>query len=124
MATSPDTVRYVQEALRSDRFQAKAMFGEYALYADGKVVALLCDDRVYVKVHEATQALADCEQAPPYPGAKPHYVVEEGRLREPAFARMLLGLAKALPEPKNKKSSPKPTGKMAAGKTGKTSKGR
>lgn len=102
MATSPATIAFVRQSLRLDRFQLKPMFGEYALYADGKVVGLVCDDRVFVKVHEASKALEGSEQAPPYPGAKPYYVVEEGRLADPSFAAMLLELAKALPEPAKK----------------------
>lgn len=114
MATSPETIRFVQDSLRSPRFATRAMFGEYALYADGKVVALVCDDRVFVKVHDATRDLADCEQAPPYPGAKPHYVVEEGRLKEPAFAKMLLDLANALPAKKAKPPAATKAKKAAA----------
>src|SRR5687768_10006151 len=102
MATTAATVAFVQERLRPPRFVLKPMFGEYALYADGKVVALVCDDRVFVKVHDATKDLANCEQAPPYPGAKPHYVIEEGQLAEPAFAPTLLALARALPDSKKK----------------------
>ena len=101
MATAKSTAGFVQERL-GPRFSLRPMFGEYALYADGKVVALLCDDRLHVKVHEATADLADCELAPPYPGARPHYVVEEGHWGDPAFAATLLRLAKALPTPKAK----------------------
>ena len=101
MATSKATADFVQERL-GQRFSLKAMFGEYAVYAGGKVVALLCDDRLHVKVHDATADLADCELAPPYPGAKEHYVVDEGHWGEPAFAALLLKLAKALPAPKTK----------------------
>ena len=110
MATSTATVSFVQERLRPPRFVLKPMFGEYALYEDGKVIALVCDDRVFVKVHEATAALKECELAPPYPGAKPHYLVEEGRLADPAFAQILLALARALPDPK-KKATPKKAAK-------------
>jgi TfoX/Sxy family transcriptional regulator of competence genes len=116
MATSPQTAAFVQERL-GRRFALRKMFGEYAVYAEAKVVALLCDDRLHVKVHEATAALADCELAPPYPGAKPHYVVEEGRWGDPSFAALLLKLAKALPEPK-KKPSPKKAAKKQSKKTG------
>jgi TfoX N-terminal domain len=63
------------------RFAARAMFGEHALHADGKVVALVCDDRLFVKILPASAELENlCEQGPPYPGAKPHYIVEEGQL--------------------------------------------
>jgi DNA transformation protein and related proteins len=111
MGTSPETVESVLVALRSPRFSAKAMFGEYALYADGKVVALVCDDRLYVKVHAATQALAgDCELGPPYPGAKDHYVLDEGQwMAREDLPQLLARLAKDLPAPKPK---------AKAGKTG------
>ncbi len=32
--------------------RARKMFGEYALYVDGKVVALVCDDHLFVKLTE------------------------------------------------------------------------
>ncbi len=82
MATRKETVDFVLAKLRdSRRFTARAMFGEYALYADGTVVALVCDDRLFVKILPASAELeALCEQGQPYPGAKPHYIVEEGQL--------------------------------------------
>lgn len=82
MATRKETVDFVLAKLRDPtRFTARAMFGEYALYADGTVVALICDDRLFVKVLPASAELeALCEKVQPYPGAKPHYIVEEGQL--------------------------------------------
>jgi len=79
MATQKATIEFLLAKLRpSNRFSARAMFGEYALYADGKVVALVCDDLLYVKIVPARYALEPlCEQGEPYPGAKPHYIVEE-----------------------------------------------
>jgi TfoX/Sxy family transcriptional regulator of competence genes len=82
MATQKETVEFILNRLRdTKRFSARAMFGEYALYADGKVVALICDDRLYVKILPQSRALENqCEKGEPYPGAKPHYLVEEGQL--------------------------------------------
>ena len=55
---------------------AKAMFGEYCVYLDGKPVALVCDDRLFLKPTAAgRELLPDAEEASPYPGAKPHLVV-------------------------------------------------
>ena len=113
----------VLASLRSPRFSARAMFGEYALYAEGRVVALVCDDRLHVKVHPATQALADdCELGPPYPGAKDHYVLDEGQwASRQDLPQLLLKLAKELPAPKPKKAAEKGTTKAGttAAKTGK-----
>jgi TfoX/Sxy family transcriptional regulator of competence genes len=82
MSTHKETVGFILEKLRHPkRFSARAMFGEYALYADGKVVALICDDILYVKILAASNELeSQCEKGSPYPGAKPHYIVDEGQL--------------------------------------------
>ena len=105
VASRQATVDSVLESLGSKRFSAKPMFGEYALYADGKVVALVCDDRLYVKVHAETEPLAkDCELAPPYPGAKQHYVLDEGDwVARRDLPDLLAKLARALPAPAPKK---------------------
>ncbi len=83
---------------------ARAMFGEYALYADRKVVGLVCDDQLYVKIVPASAALEPlCEKAPPYPGARDHYLVEEDQLTQlTALPGILLAVAASLPEPKKR----------------------
>jgi hypothetical protein len=45
------------------------------VYCDGKIVALVCDDQLFVKVTEAARAwLGDAvDLAPAYPGAKPSF---------------------------------------------------
>jgi hypothetical protein len=105
MATQRATIDFLLEKLREPRrFTARAMFGEYALYADGRVVALVCDDRLYVKLLPASQALEPlCEQGHPYPGAKLHYIVEEGHLTSlPTLASILFAIAQSLPEKKQR----------------------
>jgi hypothetical protein len=64
MATQKETVEFLLAKLRQPkRFSARAMFGEYALYANGKVVALICADLLYVKILPASQALGPrCEK--------------------------------------------------------------
>lgn len=82
MATQKETIDFILGKLRDkNRFTARPMFGEYALYADGKVVGLVCDNLLYVKILPASQSLERrCEQGTPYPGAKPHYLIEEVQL--------------------------------------------
>jgi TfoX/Sxy family transcriptional regulator of competence genes len=106
MATSPDTVEFILEKLRHpNRFAVRKMFGEYALYADGITVALVCDDTLYVKILPASAELEDwCEKGPPYPGAKPHYIVEEEQLTQlESLPGILFDIADSLPAPKKKK---------------------
>jgi len=98
MATQKETVDFILSKLRdTKRFTARAMFGEYALYADGAVVALICDDRLFVKILPVSAALEEqCEKGEPYPGAKPHYLVEEGQLSTlPDLASILFAIAKS-----------------------------
>lgn len=82
MATQKETVEFILKKLRDRaQFSVRPMFGEYALYADGKVAGLVCDDLLYVKMVPASQELESlCEKGHPYPGAKLYYVVEEGQL--------------------------------------------
>lgn len=101
MSTQSATIEFILGKLRDrGRFSARAMFGEYALYADGKVVALVCDNRLHVKRLPASQELErQCEQGEPYPGAKPHYLVEEGQLSTIENLPAILGaIADSMPE--------------------------
>ncbi len=109
MSTAPETVEYILDCLGDRKlFTVRAMFGEFALYAEGKVVALVCDDLLYVKILPESKDLADtCETDAPYPGAKLHYVVSEDQLLSlEDLPRVLLDIAASLPE-KKKKSAKK-----------------
>ena len=106
MSTQPETIEFILEKLgERGRFAARAMFGEYALYADGKVVALVCDDLLYVKILPASESLAGvCEIDAPYPGAKPHYVVTEDMLSHlEDLPEILETIAASLPAKKPRK---------------------
>jgi TfoX/Sxy family transcriptional regulator of competence genes len=105
MATQKETVEFILDKLDDPKtFSARAMFGEYGLYAKDKVVALVCDDLLYVKITPQSIALeTECEKGDPYPGAKPHYVVDEGQLSTMSeLPAILVDIAKALPARKSK----------------------
>ena len=77
------------------------MVGEYALYLDGRVVALVCDNMLFVKRTGAGRALLDAvEQAPPYPAAKPHGRLDEVLDDGERLGRLLRITAAALPLPR------------------------
>jgi DNA transformation protein and related proteins len=106
MATQKETEDFVIEKLGESRtFMVRAMFGEYALYCNEKVVALICDDTLYVKILPPSAELeTECEQGPPYPGAKPHYIVTEDMLGDSGrIAEILMAISKTLPAKKQKK---------------------
>jgi len=79
----------------------RKMFGEYAIYCDGKVVALVCDNQCFVKPTAAGRALLGAvTEAPPYPGAKPHYLLA-GQLDDAGLMARLVRLTAAeLPAPR------------------------
>ena len=105
MSTQKETIEFILDKLgHRDRFSTRAMFGEYALYCDGKVVALVCDDQLFVKILPASQELeALCEKGEPYPKAKLYYAVEEEQLSKiESLPAILLDIAKSLPTKKKK----------------------
>ena len=58
MASDADFVGYVcEQAGLGDALSYRKMFGEYALYLDGRVVALVCDNMLFVKPTAAGRAL-------------------------------------------------------------------
>jgi Regulator of competence-specific genes len=79
MATDQGFVDYVCDQLRgAGTITSRKMFGEYALYSDGKVVALLCDNQFFLKPTAAARALLpQVKEGQPYPGAKPHLLLDE-----------------------------------------------
>jgi TfoX/Sxy family transcriptional regulator of competence genes len=111
MATSKETVDFILAKLRGrGDFTARAMFGEYALYADNKVVGLICDNLSYVKIVPASSELEKiCEKGNPYPGAKPHYIVDEGQLVTiQNLPAILTAVATALAAKRSVKKSARP----------------
>jgi TfoX/Sxy family transcriptional regulator of competence genes len=80
------------------------MFGEYALYADGKTVAFICDDTLFVKILPASVTLENvCEKGPCYPGSKDYYIVTEDQLSSiETLPEILLAIAAATPEKKKR----------------------
>ena len=105
MSTQKETVAYILETLgQPEHFSARAMFGEYALYAKNKVVGLICNDQLYVKILPASKDLETiCEKDEPYPSAKPCYVIEEDQLATlNNLPRILLAVADSLPAKKVK----------------------
>ncbi len=73
MASDRKIVEFLVEQMASGgTVSAKVMFGEFGIYCDGKMVALVCDDHLFLKPMVGGRAFAvDAEEAPPYPGAKP-----------------------------------------------------
>jgi TfoX/Sxy family transcriptional regulator of competence genes len=86
----------------------KKMFGEYAVYCDNKVVALICDNRLFVKPTEGGRAfIGDVVEAPAYTGAKPSFLID-ARVEDREWISNLIRITrKELPEQKVKKKKSK-----------------
>lgn len=89
----------------------KKMFGEYALYSDGKVVALVCDDQLFIKPTKTGKSfINNVIEAPPYPGAKLYFLIKD-KIEDREWISNLIRLtAKELPEPKPKSLKKKSRG--------------
>lgn len=104
MATSADTIIYLSDQLTSlgNRIRTRKMFGEYALYCDERVVALICDDQVFVKITEPGKAYlgSNYREGFDYPGAKPSMLIG-GEIIEnkDAFCELIDITARAVPPP-------------------------
>ena len=106
MASDPKTVDFIidQIAAAGD-VSARKMFGEYGVYCDGKMVAMVCDDQLFVKPSAGARALApDLGEGVPYPGAKPCLLVDTDRWDDRDWLTELIRIsARELPAPKPKK---------------------
>ncbi|MEO8809588.1 MAG: TfoX/Sxy family protein, partial [Rhodanobacter sp.] len=79
MATDKSFLDYVvEQADLGDALTYRKMFGEYALYHAGKVIAFVCDNSLFVKPSSASDNLTpSLPTSSPYPGAKPFPVADE-----------------------------------------------
>lgn len=106
MGTQQATIDFILEQLsKLGGVSARKMFGEYAIYCDGKVVALVCDDQLFVKPTEGGRALiGNIVEAPPYPGAKPSLLISGDQWDDADWLSELIKItAKEVPVPKPKK---------------------
>ena len=106
MATSQRTVDFLLEQIAgAGDVSARKMFGEYGLYCDGRIVALVCNDQLFVKPTEGGRAFIGIpDEAPPYPGAKPSYRIDADRWDDGDWLARLIAVSTAeLPLPKPKK---------------------
>jgi len=54
MATDQDFAKFITDQIDGNlEISHQKMFGEYALYCKGKVVGLLCDNQLFIKITKA-----------------------------------------------------------------------
>lgn len=105
MATDRKTVDYlVDQMAAAGAVTARPMFGEYGVYCDGKMVAIIGDEQLFLKPTAGGRAAAgDAAEVPPYPGAKPYLLIAADRWEDREWLADLVRVTAAeLPAPKSK----------------------
>ena len=109
MASDQEFIDFVIDQIENaGQITYRKMFGEYGIYADGKIFALVCDNKLFIKPTEGGRAfIREVVEAPPYPGAKPSFLIEEKLEDRDWISELVRITVKELPEPKPKKRKKK-----------------
>ena len=87
---------------------ARKMFGEYGMHCMGKFFAIIADNKLFIKPTEAGRSfIGNPTEAPPYPGAKNYFLIENKLDDREWLTRLVRVTADDLPEPKPKKKKKK-----------------
>lgn len=109
MASDQKFVDFVVEQIENaGEITAKKMFGEYAVYSDGKIFGLICDNKLFIKqTKSGREFIGNVVEAPAYEGAKPGFLIED-KLEDRDWISELVRISvKELPMPKPKKRKTK-----------------
>lgn len=111
MSTKLSTIEYIEDQLTDvPEIRSQKMFGEYALYCGDKVVALICDEKMFVKITDAGKEFVGerYEEGIAYPGAKPSMYIDDDLIENHEWLCELIRITeKNLPVPKPKKKREK-----------------
>jgi TfoX/Sxy family transcriptional regulator of competence genes len=78
MASDQSFVDFIVEQIDiTEEVRYKKTFGEYTIYVNNKVVALVCDNSLFIKPTESGRKfIGDVVEVPPYLGAKNSFLIE------------------------------------------------
>ncbi|AMR32570.1 competence protein TfoX [Mucilaginibacter sp. PAMC 26640] len=105
MASDQNFVDFAIDQIKNaGEITAKKMFGEYGIYADGKIFGLICDNKLFIKpTISGREFIGDVIEAPPYEGAKSSFLIEEKIENSDWLSELVSISLKELPSPKPKK---------------------
>lgn len=112
MASQQSTVDFILEQIETaGEVCGKKMFGEYGIFCDGKMVALVCDDELFVKPTVAGRKfIGDVVEGYPYPGAKSCFLICGDKWDDRPWLCNLIKISAAeLPLPKKEAHTRKKT---------------
>ncbi len=104
MGTRYEFMQYVEDQMRGlEGLRFKKMFGEYGVFIYEKMVGILADDQLFIKVtEEGLKLVTDPIYAAPYPGAKNYLLIDN--LEDTSILKDLMLITyEVLPIPKKKK---------------------
>lgn len=103
MSTSSEYLEFILEQLSGlDSITHKKMMGEYIIYYQGRIAALLCDERMLIKpVPSAIKMMPDADYEPPYEGAKDMLLCDNVDDKD-FLEKLFKTIYPELPEPKKK----------------------
>ena len=109
MPNDQDFIDFVVDQVRDGcEVTNRHMFGGTTLYANGKVVGLICDNQLFVKPTEAGRAyIGAVVEAPPYEGAKNSFLIEDEIENADWLTGLLVVTENELPTPRPKKKRKK-----------------
>lgn len=105
MASDKEFLDYIVDQIdNAGLITYKFMFGEYGVYSNDKLFALVCDNKLFIKPTEAGRIfIKEVVEAPPYPGAKLSFLIEDKIDDREWISNLVRITVKELPEPKAKK---------------------
>jgi TfoX/Sxy family transcriptional regulator of competence genes len=109
MASDKEFLEFVLDQIENaGQITAKKMFGEYGIYSNGKLFALVCDNKLFIKPTDSGRTfIKDVIEASPYPGARPSFLIEDKIEDREWLSELVRITVRELPEPKPKKKKKK-----------------
>jgi TfoX/Sxy family transcriptional regulator of competence genes len=105
MSSDLEFVEFVCDQISgAGRIAYRKMFGEFAIYCNDKVIALVCDNQFFVKPTVGGRTLIGTPtEGLPYPGAKPYFLIGDVLDDREWVTNLARVTAKEVPPPKPKK---------------------
>lgn len=109
MANDSEFINYVIDQIDpACDVRYRHMFGGTTLYSHDKVVALICDNQLFIKPTEAGRLyIGDVVEAPPYEGAKNFFLISDEIDDNEWLSNLVRATEGALPKPKPRKKKSK-----------------
>ena len=105
MKNDPDFIDYVCDQIGSQcDMSYRHMFGGTTLYSKGKVVALICDNQLFVKPTDAGRGyIGEVTEAPAYEGSKNFFLVQDEIEDTEWLTELIVITERELPKPRPKR---------------------